>query len=318
VVFAALGGCAGLMPGGPHRSDQFPSGNAPEPTVATTVLSCVAKSLPYGTGDALTSRFDALARAAMPAPAVPLSPAATSALCSTVAASDAFHAWRETTPAPSAAAVIREIAQASGAKSVAVPALRLYARCEKDTKKVLDANGVPIATIEENTQTCRLDRFKDVGLFLFSADGTILYRSTKQVGMGSSEDPEPDMNAVLAGIPAAFSAPAGGAAAMAAPAPGAAMAPPAGGVARAAYTPPAASKGVGPNDPQIDDALGALEAKTPADCKKFAKKMCRNPSVPDGSRLQMCNGYVTTVNQLVARQGAKAADACKGMAKSAP
>jgi hypothetical protein len=32
----------------------------------------------------------------------------------------------------------------------------------------------------------------------------------------------------------------------------------------------------------------------------------------------MCTGYVTTVNQLVERQGAKAADACKGMAKSAP
>ena len=46
--------------------------------------------------------------------------------------------------------------------------------------------------------------------------------------------------------------------------------------------------------------------------------MCRNPSVPDASRLQMCAGYVKTVNQLVTRQGAKAIDACKGMAKSAP
>jgi lipopolysaccharide biosynthesis regulator YciM len=32
----------------------------------------------------------------------------------------------------------------------------------------------------------------------------------------------------------------------------------------------------------------------------------------------MCAGYVKTVNQLVQQQGAKAADACKGMAKSSP
>ena len=202
-----LNGCAGLLGGGPHRSDQFAAGNAPQPTVATSVLSCVTKALPYGSGDALAARFDALARAAMPSAPVPLSPAATGVLCNTIAASDSFHAWREWTPAPSAAATIRELAQATGAKSIAIPALRLYARCEQDTKTVRDASGAPIATIQENTQTCRLDRIKDVGLFLFSADGTILYRSTKRVGMTSSEDPEPEMNEVLANIPATFGAP---------------------------------------------------------------------------------------------------------------
>lgn len=308
-----LTGCAGLMGGGPHRSDQFPTGNAPEPTVATAVLSCVTKALPYGSGDALTARFDALARAAMPAAPVPLSPAATGALCSTVAASDNFHAWRETTPAPSAAAVIRELAQATGAKSIVMPALRLYARCERDEKTVRDANGVPIATIEENSQTCRMDRIKDVGLFLFSSDGTVLYRSTKRAGMGSSEDPEPEMNEVLTNIPATVSPPAGGAGAMA-PAVGAALVTPR--APAAAYAAPAAPPSVGPTDPQIDAAVGELDASAPAPCKKFVKKMCRNPSVPDASRLPMCSGYVSTVNQLVQRQGAKATDACKGMLKS--
>jgi hypothetical protein len=315
---AGAGGCAALAVGGPHRSDQFPSGNAPEPTITTTVLSCVTKALPYGTGADLTARFDALARASMPAAPLPLSPAATSALCSTVAASDAFHAWRETTPAPSAAAVIRQIAQATGAKSIAMPAMRLYARCEQDTKTVRDASGAPIATIQENTQTCRMDRFKDVGLFIFAADGTILYRSTRQVGMTSSDDPEPQMNEVLANIPATFSAAAGGAVA-AAPAASPAVAAPgaAAGATPAAYAAPAAQQGVGADDPQIDDALGGLDAKAPGDCKKFAKAMCRNPRVPDVSRLQMCTGYVSTVNQMVHSQGPKAADACKAMNKSA-
>jgi hypothetical protein len=317
----AAGGCAMLAVGGPHRSDQFPSGNAPEPTITTTVLSCVTKALPYGSGADLTARFDALARASMPAAPLPLSPAATSALCSTVAASDAFHAWRETTPAPSAAAVIREIAQATGAKSIAMPAMRLYARCEQDTKTVRDASGTPIATIQENTQTCRMDRFKDVGLFIFAADGTILYRATRRVGMGSSEDPEPQMNEVLANIPATFKAGQVGAGAVdpAPSAPSSAMAAPAAaaaGATPAAYAAPAAQQGVGANDAQIDGALGELDGKAPGECKKFAKAMCRNPRVPDVSRLQMCTGYVSTVNQMVHSQGAKAVDACKAMNKS--
>ena len=307
---ATLSGCAALMPGGAHRSEQFASGNAPEPTVATTALTCVAKTLPPGSGDELSARFDALARAAMPAAPVPLSPAAHAALCNTVAASAGFHAWRETTPEPSAQAVIREIAQATGAKSVAIPIMRLYARCEQDTKTVRDSTGATIATIQENTQTCQMDRFKDVGLFLFAADGTILYRSTKQVGQSSRTDPEPEMNQVLANIPATFSAPAAGARA-AGPSPAAAP-------AAVAYAPPAAPQGVGANDPKVDDAIGALNSKTPADCKKFVKAICHSTSIPDPSRLQMCTGYVTTVNQLVQQQGAKAADACKGMAKSAP
>jgi hypothetical protein len=315
-ALAILSGCAGLMGGGPHRSDQFAAGNAPQPTVATAVLSCVTKALPYGSGDALTSRFDALARAAMPGAPVSLSPAATKVLCSTVAASDYFQAWREWNPPASATAVIRELAQATGAKSIAMPAMRLYARCEQDTKTVRDASGMPIATIQENTQTCRMDRLKDIGLFLFSADGTILYRSTRRAGNGSSEDPEPEMNEVLANIPATFSAPAGGAGAMAPDAEPATAGPTRAGPPSAAYAAPAAPQGVGPTDPQISDAIGELDAKAPADCKKFVKKVCRNPSVPDVSRLQMCTGYVTTVNQLVQRQGAKAADACKGLAKS--
>ena len=289
---ATLTGCAGLMGGGPHRSDQFPTGNAPEPTIATAVVACVTKALPPGSGSELTARFDALARTAMPAGAVPLSPAATVALCGTVFGSDSFQAWRETTPAPSAAAVIRELAQATGAKSIAMPAMRLYARCEKDQKTVRDANGVPIATIDENTQTCRMDRLKDIGLFLFSADGTILYRSTQRAGMGSSEDPEPQMNEVLANIPATFSAPAGGAGAMA-PAMGGG-APRRHGAPAGVYAQPAAPQGVashrsadrhchrrarrqraGPVQEVHQDGAAATRASpTPAACR-CARATCR-------------------------------------------
>jgi hypothetical protein len=92
---------------------------------------------------------------------------------------------------------------------------------------------------------------------------------------------------------------------------------PAGLTAPPPGAPPAAQQGVGPNDPQITSALVELSSKAPADCKKFAKAMCRNPSVPDASRLQLCSGYVANVNQLVKKQGAKAADACKALAQAA-
>jgi hypothetical protein len=89
-------------------------------------------------------------------------------------------------------------------------------------------------------------------------------------------------------------------------------------VTPAAYPAPAAPQGVGPDDPKVDSAIAEVDGKAPADCKKFVKKVCRSASYPDANRLQMCAAYVQTVNQLVAQQGAKAADACKSMAASAP
>jgi hypothetical protein len=124
--------------------------------------------------------------------------------------------------------------------------------------------------------------------------------------MGSSTDPEPEMNEVLANLPAKVSTPI--------PRTSPVMTAPA-----TAGTPgPAAPAGVTPDDPQVAAALAAMDPKTPVACKNFAKSMCRNSNVPDTSRLTMCNGYVSTVNQLVKQQGPKAPEACKGLVTSAP
>src|SRR5262245_5633695 len=166
---AALGGCAAGRVGGSYRSQAFPSGNAPEPTIATTVLTCAPRELTPGAGDAVTAQFNALARTAMPSPPVALSPDASGVLCNTVAESFAFHRWRETPLSGSASVVIRELAQATGAKAIAMPALRLYPVCQRDP-------------VRWDRLICSVGRRKDVGLFLFAADGTILYGSTKEVG----------------------------------------------------------------------------------------------------------------------------------------
>ncbi len=168
-------GCAALIPRRRAPQPCVPDGQrarADDPDDGALVR--VQRVRP-GAGDNLTAQFNALSRASMAAAPVQLPRSAESVLCKTIAASDAFHAWRETTPAASAVATIRELAQATGAKAIAIPIMRLYARCEQDTKTVRDARaGAPIATIQESTQTCRMDRTKDVGLFLFGEDGTLL------------------------------------------------------------------------------------------------------------------------------------------------
>jgi len=99
-------------------------------------------------------------------------------------------------------------------------------------------------------------------------------------------------------------------------APAAAAGPTATPAAYAAYPP--APQGAGPQDPKVDSAIGEVTPMAPSDCKKWVKAMCRNAAIPDGNRLQMCAAYVSTINQLVKQQGAKAADACKSMMQSAP
>lgn len=137
-------------------------------------------------------------------------------------------------------------------------------------------------------------------------------------GAGAAEEKKTE---VLTNIPATFAAAAAPAVA-ATPAASPAMAAPAAmpAPAPATATPAGftAPQGVGPQDPKIDSALGEVTANAPADCKKYAKTVCRAASIPDSSRLQMCSAYVTTVNMLVQQHGAKSADACKAMLQSAP
>src|SRR5205814_325990 len=128
------------------------------------------------------------------------------------------------------------------------------------------SSGRVIATIDEGSETCSMDRFKDIGVYIFAADGSRLYSHTKRVGMASSTDPEPMMNEVLANVPATVSAPRGAAFAVA-PDAAAAMAAPAGYPATpAAYQPPPAAQGVSSSDPKVDATIAGVDGKAPAEC----------------------------------------------------
>jgi hypothetical protein len=78
--------------------------------------------------------------------------------------------------------------------------------------------------------------------------------------------------------------------------------------------------GVAPDDPRVDEALGALDAKMPSGCRQYANVWCRSTTFPDYGRLEVCSGLVANINQLVKqiRQSTSAVDTCNMMAKSAP
>ena len=319
LLFAAVSaasGCAALMGEGAYRSPQFAAGNAPEPTVVTTPLGCIASKLPPGSGRSFAASVAAIARSQIPAAPVPLSPNAETVMCKTFASGDNFPGHFDWNSPPSLAAVIREIAEAHGAKSIAIPAFRVYARCEQDKKTVRDSTGATVATIESNTVTCTEDRIKHVGLFIFAADGNMLYKSTKSPGIRSTRDDSEELiPQAFANIPATFTA---ASAATESPSGQTSMATspsamPAGPAPAAA----SASQGTGLDDDKIDGAVADLDGKAPADCKKFIKAVCRSPKIPDASRLQMCTTYVTTVNEVVRKQKSQASAACNSLIQSA-
>ena len=304
-----LVGCGAFQLGGVKRSPNFATGNAPEPAVITAVVPCVHSSLPAGSGETSIARFSAIERSQVKAEPVAVPRATADILCTTAAASDNFH-FKEWNAAPSLAGVMHELALAHGAKSIAVPIIRLFARCEQDTQTVKNANGATVGTVELASKTCREDPTKYVGLFIFREDGTLIYKSTQAPGnpMGGGGDLEQSMVAVFQAIPASFST-----AASAEPQPAPDPAEPTNSVTAAEQPGPNA---IAADDGKIEAALGVLDPKTPAECKTFVQTVCHDSRVPAASRVATCSGYVATIKQLLKSKRTQAVQACVAMSKS--
>ena len=302
-----LVGCGAFQLGGVKRSPNFATGNAPEPTIVTAVVPCVHTSLPAGSGETSIARFSAIERSQVKAEPVAVPRATAEILCTTVAASDNFHFKNDWNASPSLAGVMHELAQAHGAKSVAVPIIRLFAHCEQDTQTVKNANGATVGTVELASKTCREDPTKYVGLFIFREDGTLIYKSTQAPGnpMGGG-DLEQSMVTVFQAIPASFST---AVSPEAQPAPDATDAS---NSASAAAVPDANAA----DDGKIETALGELDPKAPTECKTFVETVCHDSRVPAASRVATCSGYVATIKQLLKSKRSQAVQACASMSKS--
>jgi hypothetical protein len=295
-----------------HRNPVFTQPMAPEPTVATETVSCLSTGIPSGSGTTTSAQFETMLRTTLQAKRVPLRPTDAPVVCATLSKSEMFSnnaaiVRIDWTMGPSMVAVVRDLASTYNAKSVLLPVMRSLTSCTRDQMKVTDSAGVPVRTIDMGTTTCREDKRTDVGIFILTEEGVLLYKSIGLLGKDLSQPADQIIAAVLKDIPAVLMQEPAGKAASSAGQGSVGMAEPAASRPSIDRTDPAT------DDKQIDELLAGLK-KAPKDCKSYAEKACRNPQVQPQIRVQYCKSQVDVVRQVAA--SARGAEACKSMLNS--
>jgi hypothetical protein len=291
-----------------HRNPAFTQPMAPEPTVATETVSCLSTGIPSGTGATTSAQFETMLRSTLKARRVPLRPSDAPVVCATLSKSEMFsnnaaYVRIDWNMGPSMIAVVRDVASSHNAKSVLVPVMRSLTSCKQDQIKVTDSAGMPVRTIDMGTETCHESSRTDVGLFILTDEGVLLYKSIGLLGMSGSQPADQIIAAVLKDIPAVLQEPSGGTEAGRGPV---AMAEPVAGPAPARSDPATDGK-------QIDELLAGLK-KVPKDCRSYAEKACRNPRVQPQIRMQYCKAQIDVVRNVAS--SARGAEACKSMLDS--
>ncbi len=165
------------------RNPQFTGARAPSPTVSTQVVKCLATSHASSDviADALTADLESRTKL------VTLPPEERVQLCGELGTDSAVSTWSSdwNLGATIATPLARAIAKSSSAGSLLVPLLRTVDACDKNT---CTEQGV------------------DIGLFLFSADGALLWKGTAKRATTLQVFLKPDAAAlakdVLAELPA--------------------------------------------------------------------------------------------------------------------
>jgi hypothetical protein len=294
-----------------HRNPVFTQPVAPEPTVATETVSCLSTGIPSGSGATTSAEFETMFRSTLHSERVPLRPTDAPVVCSALSKSEMFSnnaaiVKIDWTLGPAMVAVVRDVTSTHNAKSVLVPVMRSLTSCTQDQIKVTDSAGAPVRTIDMGTETCRESRRTDVGIFILSDQGVLLYKSIGLLGKDMSQPSDQIIAAVLKDIPAKLMASAGQAPPSTAAAPATLAAP-------AASAPSSDRTDSGSDDKEIAALLAGLK-KTPKDCRTYAEKACHNPQVQPQIRVQYCKSQVDAVRQVAA--SARGAEACKSMLSS--
>jgi hypothetical protein len=294
-----------------HRNPVFTQPVAPEPTVATETVSCLSTGIPSGSGATTSAEFETMLRSTLRSERVPLRPTDAPVVCSALSKSEMFSnnaaiVKIDWTMGPAMVAVVGDVASTNNAKSVLIPVMRSLTSCTQDQIKVTDSAGAPVRTIDMGTETCRESRRTDVGIFILSNEGVLLYKSIGLLGKDMSQPSDQIIAAVLKDIPAKLMESAGRASPATGPAPAASAGP-------APSGPSTDSTKPGTEDKEIDDLLAGLK-KAPKACRTYAEKACHNPQVQPQIRVQYCKSQVDAVRQVAA--SAQGAEACKSMLSS--
>lgn len=202
VPLLALAGCLTVPVGGAHRSPRFTAARAPAPAVALELTACHLSGAPArtppapGVPELLTQRLGT-------AP-VPVPEPWRARICAALTPDQALFADLTTggdwTVGSDLAPLVSRAAEAHGAGSVLIPVTRDHGGCGEND--AFFREGGPLgAAPTEPAPTCGDDSRVDVGLFLFSADGTLLWKASDTAAENAPVSLQPAVERITADVP---------------------------------------------------------------------------------------------------------------------
>lgn len=182
-------GCATVQTTAELRNPRFPEPVAAAPTLAFETVPCSAEGGVTALSAPVGPDLDTRLSAALGPLRVALDPPSVAAACAGLAHDrvlyDDLLLGTEWSVGADLTAAIQRAARVSGAGSVLLPLVRSRAACRPDDGFARDELGRPLSASGSIGEGCSGGGPLDVGLFLFSADGTLLWKST-----GSAARPE--------------------------------------------------------------------------------------------------------------------------------
>jgi hypothetical protein len=298
LLLAFLGaGCIHFK--GSARNPAFREATAPPPSLVSAPLVCRAGR--SGHGDQLVAQIRLLVRAQTGTEGVSLSGTEQSALCANLEndRDGILGDPKDWSVGAILSSTIRAIAEANQVGSVVLPVVATQESCEADKSTVRNAQGQTVATVDHGTTTCEESPGGLLHLYLFSADGTLLWKSWAIVRSTDGRSIEGSVTGLFLGIPVDL------AAARERPTDAAARShastTESSASAEEAAVQPVSGADAAPaaRDAEIEPILRRTLAKAPPACMTYVRLQCQAmEGAPEWST--MCTAFANSVQKMAA------------------
>jgi len=344
-VLGSLLAC-GMTPAktvGSYRNPVF-DGKAPGPTLVTSTVDCSEKST--GKEGGVAADFEALlnkkigqqqkASVGFQSKEILCSTLATDKMLSPHVSDDEARSAAFWKSRPAFGELTERAGQQYSAKSLLIPIVYRGEVCSHDTETVRDSQGRVVATAESSHVTCSPSASLDIGVFLVSSEGVILWKSTGV--LYGDADHSKELDELLSKMP---SASANGAEESAeastasnddvavketsTPTKEAATkdtkdtkdaASSKANASALVNNPKTSAAATDDDQPNFKPVLAKIASNAPDDCKSFAKTSCERSKGPASAREAICKNYVDAVNVVSKQQNSK--QTCAAMLKNVP
>ncbi len=172
---------------GAYRGPTFAEPTAPGPTAVVELVQCNApgRNTRGNTFVPVRDAYGEALKEKLQRAEVGIDDKARGKLCSALTATIqgewGFIAPKWWDVEPPVAKVISQVTERTQAKTILVPMVVGYIGCVNNEHEVRNADGVPVGTVvDKNAVTCTESSVAFVGAFLFSADGTMLWKAMQQ------------------------------------------------------------------------------------------------------------------------------------------